>query len=111
MKVTTLVIHAPDRRVKKDGAKSFEKILADGIGKGYIIFQGDEKKLHPGSKVVLLRNDKNEARAEGVLVRWEPTTKTPRGKQRYDVYIKGLTEVRYEWVEINLCGVAVIGDC
>lgn len=109
--MTTLVLHAPDRRVKKDGAKSFEEVLADGIGKGYIIFQEDERKLHLGSRVVLLRNDKNEARAEGVLVRWERTTKTPRGKQRYDVYIEGLTGVRYEWVEINRCGVAVIGNC
>lgn len=109
----TLVIHAPDYRVK-DSADSFETILASGLGKGYAIFKKDVSKLPQGSKVVLIRQDKkrNKSRAEGSLVKLVETTKTPQGIQRYDVHIKGLTEVIYKSVKLNRFGVAVIeGDC
>jgi hypothetical protein len=110
--MTTLVIHAPDARVKRTGAKSFEAVLADGIGKGYILSPREVSKLHPGCTVVLLRKDGLERRAEGRLVRPIPTIKTPRGKQRYDVHIKDLKEVyNYKPEKLNRFGVAVIGDC
>jgi len=111
-KMTTLVIHAPDYMVKKSGKKSFEQVLADGIGKGYAIYEEYISKLPKGSKVVLLRKDRNKKRAEGILVRLVPTGRyTPQGMQRYDVHIKGLAEVSYKPEELNHCGVAIIGDC
>ena len=115
-KMTTLVIHAPDYRVK-DGAKSFEQVLADGIGKGYAIYEKYKSKLPEGSKVILLRNDKNQRRAEGYLINLLKTgIKTDNGIWRYDVHINGLREVlpySYSPAEkLNRCGIAVIeGGC
>lgn len=109
--MTTLVIHAPDYRVK-NGEESFETILEKGRGKGYIIFPKDVSRLPLGSKVVLLRKDKNQKRAEGRLVNLPPTTKTSKGKQRYDVHFKDMKMVPYKPVRLNRFGVAVIeGDC
>ena len=106
--MATLVIHAPQYQVKK---KPFQAVLADGVGVGYIIYPNDKSKLKvPGSTVVLLANDL-EQRAEGVLDELRPTVKAKNGQQRYDVHIKGLTKVSYKPVELNRCGVAVIGDC
>jgi len=103
----TLVIHAPDYSVKY-GAKNFEAVLADGVGKGYAIFQKDISKLPPNSTVVLLRKDKNKRRAEGLLVKLVPITKkSPQGIQRYDVHIKNLTVVPYKPEKLNRYGVAV----
>ncbi len=112
--MATLVIHAPDWRVK-GSAKSFEAVLADGIGKGYAIYEKYTSKLITGSKVILLRNDKNQRRAEGYLIKLVNTCiKTDNGIWRYDVHIKGLTEVPYNYKpaeKLNRCGVAVIGNC
>ncbi len=105
VKVTTLVIHAPQYKHAK---KSFSVVLTDGIGVGYIIYENDKNKLQvPGSTVVLLSNDL-ERRAEGVLDKLCPTVVAKNGQQRYDVDIKNLKEVKYKWEETNLCGVAVI---
>lgn len=107
----TLVIHAPDYWVKGGGKKSFEAVLASGIGAGYAIYKKYMSILVPGCKVVLLRKDKNKSRAEGSLVKLVPTNRyTPQGIQRYDVHIKNLTVVSYKPVKLNRCGVAVL-DC
>ncbi len=107
--VTTLVINAPWYR---KNAPSFEAILCTGIGPGYAISKKDVNRLPPGSAVVLLRTDKNKARAEGVLIeRVEttiPPTKTPQGIQRYDVHVEKWTVVPYKPEKINRFGVAVI---
>ena len=108
----TLVIHAPYWKGKPGSPYSFETYLKKSWGKGYAIYQKDVSKLPAGSKVILLRNDKNKRRAEGVLVKLDPTgEKTPQGIQRYDVYIKNLKEVlpyNYKPEEkLNRCGVAV----
>ena len=109
--MTTLVIHAPDHRVK-DSAKSFEAVLTDGIGEGYAIFQKDISRLCPDCTVVLLRKDKNKRRAEGRLVKLVRTNrKTPQGIWRYDVHSKDRKVVTYKSERLNRCGVAVIGDC
>ncbi|MDP2917456.1 MAG: hypothetical protein Q8O16_05955 [Dehalococcoidia bacterium] len=106
-KVATLVIHAPQY---KRGKKPFQAVLADGVGVGYIIYESDKSKLQvPGSTVVLLANDL-ERRAEGVLDKLCPTVIAKNGQQRYNVHIKGLTEVHYKPEELNRCGVAVV-DC
>jgi len=111
----TLVIHAP----KRSGKRSFEQILKDSMGPGYIIFQGDEVAFYPNpkpcSRVVLLRNNNTKTRAEGRLVKLTPDPKkTKTGKQRYDVYFADAKTVDYEYEKVNRCGVAVIlagNDC
>lgn len=112
--MATLVIHAPDYRVKH-GAESFETILEKGRGKGYIIFPKDVSRLPPGSKAVLLRNDKDKKRAEGILVKLDQTITTPKGKKRYNVHFKDAKVIPYSYKseeKLNRCGVAVIeGDC
>ncbi len=111
-KMTTLVINAPDYMVKKSGKKSFEQVLADGIGEGYAIYEQYISKLPKGSKIVLLRKDSNKKRAEGILVRLEETGKYVNGVQRYNVHIKGLTEVDFKKENFNYNGVALIeSDC
>ena len=65
----TLVIHAPDYSVKY-GAKNFEAVLADGVGKGYAIYQKDISKLPPNSTVVLLRKDKTNDVQKDFLLSW-----------------------------------------
>lgn len=105
--MATLVIHAPDYRVKQ-GAKSFAAVLATGIGDGYAIFQRDIARLVPGSKVVLLRKDSNEQRAEGSLVKLVSNGKTtPQGIKRYDVHFSGGKVVQYKPERLNRFGVAV----
>jgi len=102
-----LVIHAPAYRAIQ-GAKSFEDVLADGVGVGYIIYKIDKSKLQePGSIVVLLSNDLKR-RAEGVLVKLNPTIKADNGGQRYDVFVDKWMEVLYKRERLNRCGVAVI---
>jgi hypothetical protein len=104
----TLVIHAPDYRVKPN-VKSFEAIMADGIGDGYAIFQTDKDRLHSGCTVVLLRKDRNRKRAEGRLVKLEEINrKTPQGIQRYDIYFNERKHVPYKAEKLNRYGVAVI---
>ena len=111
--MTILVIHAPDYAVKKGGKKSFEAVLADGIGEGYLIFPKEIEKLSPGSKVVLLRKDKNQKRAEGILVKLEQVyyRSLHRVQKRYDVHIQGLKEVTYKPEKLTRRGVALIDDC
>jgi len=109
-KGATLVIHAPDYRVK-GGAKRFEAVLKDGIGQSYAIPKSWLSKLHRGSKVVVLRKDKNKGRAEGRLVQLVPTGRTsPQGIKAYDVHIQGLKKVGYRPERLNRFGVALI-DC
>ena len=111
MKMYTLVIHAPDYTVIEEGKKSFDAVLKDGVGVGYAISKNDVNRLPPGSKVVLLRKDKNQRRAEGQLVKLVPTNKyTPQGIQRYDVHIAGLKPVPYKPERLNHYGIAVL-DC
>ena len=107
-KMKTLVIHAPDYRIK-DGAQSFESTFSSCLGDGYAISKNDAIILHPGSKVILLRNDRNKSRAEGTLVKLVPTTsKTPQGIRRYDVYFENPKVVLYKAERLNRFGVAVI---
>jgi hypothetical protein len=111
MKMYTLVIHAPDYTVIKQGKKSFDAVVRSGVGVGYAIFPNDVSRLSPGSKVILLRKDKRQQRAEGQLVKLVPTNKyTHSGIQRYDVHIIGLKLVPYKPERLNHYGVALL-DC
>jgi hypothetical protein len=109
-KTTTLIIHAPYRRAKPGTPHSFETYFQTGVGEGYIIHDTKVGKLPPGSTVILLRQDKEEKRAKGLLVELVRKSKTPKGKQRYDVHFKDQKMVKFERVKFNPFdfGVAVI---
>ncbi len=104
--MATLVLNAPTWREQDEGAKSFEGILATGVGSGYAIASTLAGKLKPGSPVVLLNKDRR-LRAEGTLVRLEPKGRTGSGMQRYDVWIRDLQQTDYRPEALNRCGVAV----
>lgn len=108
--MTTLVIHTPDYKVRNTWPKSFEKVLADGIGEGYGIYEKYISILTSDcKKVVLLRKDKNRKRAEGIFIKLEKTERQARpGIWRYNVHIKGLTEVYYKPEKLNRLGWAII---
>ncbi|MCK4795359.1 MAG: hypothetical protein KAV87_67140 [Desulfobacteraceae bacterium] len=115
-KMATLVIHAPDYKVKQ-GGMSFKAVLAGGIGPGYAIYKSCISQLTiPGSKVVVLRNNKigpphKRERAEGKLVKLQSTgVFAKNGVQRNDVYFGDWKKVDYAPENLNHCGVAVI-DC
>lgn len=113
--MATLVIHAPYRRGKPETPTSFERFFKTGIGKGYAIYKKYIGKLPEGSKVVMLRNDKDKKRAEGVLVNLIGTGRyIPQGTQRYDVHFRDAKIVPYIYKleeKLNRCGIAVVGDC
>lgn len=110
-KVTTLVIHTPGWAVK-EGAKSFQWVLEHNMGYGYAIYKGYVSKIQEDCRrVVLLKKDKPQRRAEGEFVKLEATgIFTDNGIQRFDVYTKNLTEVDYKDEDLNRCGIALI-DC
>jgi len=95
--MATLVTYAPSHRGST--AKRFGKVLADGIGDRYAIYRSDSEKLIPGCKVVLLRKDKDQRRAEGILVQLVERNRTDNGIQRYDVHIRGGGVSPPNWVE------------
>jgi len=104
--VTSLVIHAPEWKVQREGARSFEGVFASGIGDGYAIPQRLALMLYVGCDVVLLNKDKQK-RAEGKLRELVPTSKTKTGMQRYDVHIENLVSVPFEDERLTETGVAV----
>jgi len=118
--MATLFIGAPwdkidekGNNVGKPGAPgSFETYLKTSIGKEYAIWKKWALIIKSGWTVVLLRNDQDEKRAEGILVDLKPTGKYIKGVQRYDVHIRGLTQVPYKRPpkKLNRFGVLVI-DC
>lgn len=114
-KTTILIIHAPYSKGKPETPTSFETYMQTGVGKGYAISQKEVSLLCSGSKVVLLRNDRDKQRAEGILVKLVKTNaKTPQGIQRYDVCFQEQKEVDYSYMKpaekLTRRGVKVI-DC
>ena len=105
--MVTLVLNAPTSRERANGAKSFDGILATGVGPGYAIASTLVGRLTPGCSVVVL-NKERHCRAEGTLVRLEPKERTASGMQRYDVWIRDLRRTAYHPEALNRCGVAVL---
>jgi hypothetical protein len=102
----TLIIHAPKKKVKSGSPHSFQDYFKSGVGIGYIIAKKKAITLIPPCTVILL--DKHqELRAEGNLVKIVPTRKTPRGKQRHDVYFEGQKMVPYQPEPVDRYGVSV----
>lgn len=110
--MATLFIGAPYRIASPGQRYSFEYICKTGIGEGYAIWEKWVSIIKSGWAVVLLRNDKDEKRAEGILVDLKPTGKYTKGVQQYDVHMRDLTQLPYKRPPKNLnpFGVLVI-DC
>lgn len=105
--MSTLVIHAPAAKAQQENKRSFQDTFERGVGDSYAISRNLVAQLIPGCNVVLL--DKwQDLRAEGTLVRLEPTEKAGNGIQRYDVHIENLKMVPYKPESLNRNGVAVI---
>lgn len=105
--MTALVIHAPKWKVQQESARSFEGVMASGVGDGYAIPKSSAQKLYVGCDVVLLSNDERK-RAEGKLRELVPTSKTGSGMQRYNVHIVNLNRVPFMDERLTRTGIAVI---
>lgn len=105
----TLVISTPNHKVVERGSRSFDVVIKTGIGVGYAIFKKDEQKWVKGRKVVVLRKDKDQKRAEGSLDKIVATGKhTTQGYNLFDIYIDNLTVVNYKPENLNRLGVGYI---
>jgi hypothetical protein len=99
-KQTTIVIHAPwnNEGGKTGEPYSVETYLHTGIAKNYAIAQNEVNALHAGDKVIVLRNNKNKARVEGMLVELiKREKKTKNFIQKYDVVFKDQVLVDYSY--------------
>jgi len=109
--MTTLVIHTPYWKGKPGTPNSFEKYFQTGVGKSYAIPKAGVSRLSPGSKVVLLRNDHKQQRAEGSLIKLVCTGTIPQGMKKYDVHFNGQKPVPYAYIlpqeKLSRQGVAV----
>jgi len=111
--MATLFIHAPYWKAAPGERYSFEYICKTGIGEGYAIWRKWAAIIKEGWAVVLLRSDKQQKRAEGILAGpgLVPTGLYVNGVQRYNVPIERLKEVSFKKeVNFNRYGVWVI-DC
>lgn len=108
-----LAIHAPDREADGGDKKSFEDTLRTGIGKAYALNKRVLHEISPGCVVILLCKDRKR-RAEGRLLRIEPTMEGGRPSftgnhiARYDVHVEGFEQVDYKTEALNRNGVAVV---
>ena len=105
--MATLVISVPNRKVCT-GSDSFEMILQNGLGKGFIIYKRYKDSLPPGSGVVVLRKGRNKSRAEGTLVKLKESGKADNGQMRYDVHFTGAKLVPYKDERLDRSGTTVI---
>jgi hypothetical protein len=105
--VTTLVIHTPTWRARRDDAKDYERTLASGFGAGYALSRAEAEVCEPGCRVVVLCKDARK-RSEGRLKRLVPTEKAGNGLQRYDVEFTGMCELPYRDERLRRTGVAVL---
>ena len=105
--MTRLILHAPKRTTQADEKRSFDRIVATGIGEGYILSRRERELCYPGCQVVILSKDERR-RAEGICVKIIPTYKANNYQQRYDIYISMINIVPYHNESLNRNGVAVI---
>ena len=112
-----LVIHAPKGKAQQQDWPTFERTLDSAVGDGYAINENWIRELSPswddhGSPCsecgVVLLDKHQKLRAEGKLTRLVPTSKTGRGKQRYDVHMENLASVPYRPESLDRNGVTVI---
>lgn len=109
----TLILHVPYGRGVPGSPYSFETYMQTGVGRGYALSEREVSALHPGCKVVLLRNDRQRCRAEASFVSLDRTDKrTPQGIPRYHVYFRNQRVVDYSYArpaeQVNRRGVRVV---
>ena len=108
--MTTLILSAAQRTTRQ-GSKSFEDIMEDGVGYAYAFGKGERAKLAPGDKVVIVRKDSSPPkRAEGRLVSLTCNTTEPaplNNTIRYDIRIADLGEVPFKTEPLNRRGIWV----
>jgi hypothetical protein len=104
-----LYLSAPNARTQMGAFyKSFNTILANGVGPDYGINANLIGLIHAGDMVVVFDRDQ-QLRAEGVVATYSPKGKAGNNVQRYDVHIHSLTVVPYtNPPRVNRFGVAVI---
>jgi len=130
--MATLVISTPwykkdeaDHYIGKAGqSHSWETFFQTGKALGYILYQDEFAKLQQGiikgsSKLVMLRQDRGQRRAEARLTKLVQTSRQAKnGQWRYDVYFEDQKELKpYVYLpaeELKRNGVKVIitgNDC
>ena len=92
--MATLYLGTPHSRAM-NGARSFEEVMKNENGRAYALSKHEAQTLKPGDKVVVVRKDRYPSRAEGRLLKIEPTGRWANHLQRFDVHIEGLTVVEY----------------
>jgi hypothetical protein len=84
---------------RPEQSHSWETFFQKGEGLGYELYTGEldelERSIKTGScKLVMLRNDKIERRAEGRLLRLDITPRKTKKYRRYNVIFTDQKEVR-----------------
>jgi hypothetical protein len=111
--MTTLVVSTPWYKKDKAGqsigkpgeSHGWETYLKTGIGLGYILYQAEFAKLQQSitrgsGKVVMLRQDRDQRRAEARLTKLVRTqSQAKNGQWRYDVYFEEQKQVPYKYLE------------
>lgn len=102
-----LVIHAPYYQ-RVNNRRTFDDVLTDGIATGYALAISERQFIAPGCRVVVLQNDRNPRRAEGMLEEIREAGRAGNGMIRYDLQIRNLTECEFRREKLNRRGVCVI---
>jgi hypothetical protein len=102
----TLVIHAPFYQ-HVNNRRTFDDVLTDGIATGYAISAAERQFIAPGCQVVVLQNDRNPRRAEGVLEEIRQSGMAGNGIIRYDLRISNLVECEFRCERLNRRGVCI----
>jgi len=76
------------------------------MGEGFAIASTLVGGVKPGMPVIVL-NKQRRLRAEGTVVRLEPTVKAGNGLQRYNVWMRDLELKPYADEAVNRCGVGI----
>ena len=88
--------------------RTFQTIVANGIGPDYAIYSSIISQIQPGLKVVVFDREQ-QVRAEGTLAAYVAKGKAGNGVQRYDLQIDNLHDVPYTSPPaVNHCGVALV---
>ena len=92
--MATIYLNAPKSQVDSGLKRSFEDILSNGIGIGYILSKADIELCKIGSRVIVLdKAGGNEA--EGKLLKLVEKETLQNGQIRYDVHIEGFIRRAY----------------
>jgi hypothetical protein len=109
--VPVLYLSAPIGRTQQGTSgffRTFQTIVANGIGPDYAIYSSIVSQIHSGLKVVVFDRDQ-QLRAEGTLATYVAKRKAGNGVRRFDLQIDNLHHVPYmSPPAVNHCGVALV---